>query len=103
MDLFPVAHIQGFRDTSPGGPLVEITSNYLLYASSVQGQKYSKDFLAYTHLPPASLTIGSMENLHLMQYPLNLRDDERVAAFQLDEGQGLLAVIISFGFQIHKP
>jgi len=95
VNLQPVAHIQSFRDTSPGGPLVDITPNYLLYAPSSQGEKHSKDFLAYTRLPFTTPATGSAGN-HLMRYPFLLQDDERILAFQLDESQGLLAVITSF-------
>lgn len=95
VNLLPVAHIKSFQDFSPRGPLVDITSNYLLYAPTSRGQKRSKDFLAYTPLFPTSRGTGFVQNLHLLQYPLNLQSDERVAAFQLDESQGLLAMIIS--------
>jgi hypothetical protein len=98
MDLLPVANIQSFQDASPGGPLIDITSNYLLYAptGSSRRQEHSKDFLAYTQLPSTSSANKSAVCLRLMQYPLRLRDDERVAAFQLDESQKLLAIITSF-------
>jgi hypothetical protein len=96
-DLLPVAHIHSFPDASPGGPLVDITSNYLLYAptQSSRTQTNFKDFLAYTQLPQTSLTT-SVKDLRLVRYPLDLQEGERIAAFQLDESQGLLVVIITF-------
>ena len=98
MDLLPVAYIESFRDASPGGPLVDITSNYLLYAptQSSRRQTHSKDFLAYTQLPQTSLTPTSVKNLRLVRYPLILLEGERIATFQLDESQGLLVVVITF-------